>query len=285
VSYDPYANPYITQSPAGSNKPSGNSQGNTQGNTQAQPGNNSLAPNTGGVSAANSGSSGSSRPSTGQGSSGATQNSTGPSGTSQGGIDLTYDPSNPVRALRAALSSQGIYAGGNNPMIRYLMSMAQGLATSFLAKGGSGGLGNNSADAVAGQGGLSSMFQHFLQGGMGGGGTNLRGLIGSNPSTDLIQAANALHTGKNVAAQPGGVALNPFLSQLDELLGQNGNASQMISSVYAPFLGSYGRAYQNALGAQEDIGTPWLYDGNPLSGGREKNTNNTDIFSYLLGMR
>lgn len=289
--YNPYQPMQATQG-QGTNNPAGPAAGpsvNTAvgsgggGGGVAAPPVNSLGP------------AGAAKPSSGQGSTGSIGTSAAPGsgGISPGdagrAADATmYDPGNPIRALRLALQAQGIDSSAPNPLVQYLMSMASGLGTSFLMKGAGGQLGvNDNTDAVTAAGGVGGLFKKFLMDALQGGG-GLTGAIGGGfgpgggQGNTMINAANAMHYDAMNGVDS---SLSPFMSQLKGLLGQAGNPSQMISSMYTPYLGSYGRNFSNALSNQEDLGYAYLNGRAPGQTGGIPDTRTHDIFSYLLGMR
>lgn len=196
-----------------------------------------------------------------------------------------FDPSNPIRALTNALGRQGIAADSANPVMRYIMSMAPGLATSFLAKGATGGFGTNPESITQG-GGIGAYFSNFLQNalsGRGEGGGSLTsallnplGVNGGGSTGALQAAANAMHQMNSDLANNPAAATNPFTAQLRSMIGNDpAGGAGMIASLQTPFLGSYGRAYGDALGRRADRAYDKIDYTDP---------NNSDIFSYLLGM-
>lgn len=255
------------------------------GNSLApQPNTNPSSPTTSSNPSSGSGSSGSGssgsgsqpRPATGASSSGGSTPSTGGSAniggsTTQGARNATvYDPANPIRALRNALAARGIY-NDSSPLMSYMMKFAPGLSNLFMLQGANGALGNDESAVSAG--GLPTMFESFLNKALSGNG-GLQSFMQTNGGYGQTQRLLELASQNLANYKQGGGGGNQFLDQLSGALGQSGGASDIISSLNAPFMGSYGRAYSQGLQSAEDrsANSEWLWQGDP----------NKTVFDSLL---
>lgn len=181
-----------------------------------------------------------------------------------------YNVANPQMALRSALADMGYSPMSRNPVMKTLMSMAPGLASSFLMKGANGQIGAaGTEDMMNGSGGMGAYFGDFLRNAIGNNGAGAIAALKdplSGGNEDGHQGAyGAMMTTERRLKQyedsfinGGGQTpanMNPFAAYLVNMMSQDPAAgASMASSMYTPFMGAFARPYAEGVDLLNETG-------------------------------
>ncbi len=204
---------------------------------------------------------------------------------------IMYDPTNPVTAMENVIQDMGLGRGFGNPFVQFAKSMAQGLATAYMAKNAlnQGVTGESMANAPY-------AFKDYLTNALGGGagagmgaargmGQGMQEMI--NTAGQLPQLVQAIRDLNQSNAQGAG-GVNPFLELMAR--GLSANLGEGTTGFLANLLGpamprelaqGYGAGLsarlRNSQRAIMGIGPGGQSEGQPLGEG--------DIWTYLLGAK
>lgn len=181
----------------------------------------------------------------------------------------------PRQAMINAILNNGGNPFSSSPFMRMLLSMAPGLqAASYLTNIGA------KPNDIAGNGGTGQMFGDFLKGQLSGGNNIFRTLSGV--ASNLPNYMNQL---RDYQAQvksgdiPNG-QISPFAAELESQLQDPQGMGNLMTSLYAPGLGSLARPF--ASGLQSNLGAQYNRMANEFGRAGDP-LNPPNFFDYVFG--
>lgn len=183
---------------------------------------------------------------------------------------------------RSAMINAILNSGGNpfksSPFMKMLLATAPGLqAVHMLSNIGA------KPDDIGGAGGQGQMFGDFLKSSLGGGNIfgQLRGAASQLPNYvgQLGDYQNQVKAGGIQGSQ-----ISPFAAALEEMMNDPQGMGKILTSLYAPSLGSLAQPW--AGGLQDSLASTTNRYANDFAGGKAGSvTDPANFFDYVFGRR